>query len=127
MVLCDEHTPTGGYVEGGKLLLDFHAFPLRIAEVSGQPYKGVLKVGYADSLYQRSKGGITPSGWSCDHLPYLAEFDNFGSHNPGQAGPAPFLLGHDQDTWFALQPRTHPNDWPRSSSQWGTDTDPRAP
>ena len=42
---------------GGKLLFDAHAFPLRIAEVAGQPFKGVLQVGYADSLFTKSKGG----------------------------------------------------------------------
>jgi hypothetical protein len=31
-LVCDAHTPTGGYVEGGKLLFDFHSFPLRIVE-----------------------------------------------------------------------------------------------
>ncbi len=31
-------------------------------------------------------GGITASGWSCNQLPYLVEFDNFGiSRNPGKA------------------------------------------
>ena len=34
-LLCDAHTPTGGYVEDGKLLFDFHSFPLRIVEVRG--------------------------------------------------------------------------------------------
>jgi hypothetical protein len=126
MVLCDAHTPTGGYVEGGKLLLDFHAFPLRIAEVSGQPYKGVLKVGYADSLYTRSKGGITPSGWSCDHLPYLVEFDNFGSHMPGMSSQAPFIWGWDEITWFALQAESDRNNWLRYAWQWLPTADPVA-
>jgi hypothetical protein len=36
-LVCDAHTPTGGYVEDGKLLLDFHSFPLRIVEVPDQP------------------------------------------------------------------------------------------
>lgn len=75
-LLCDAHTPTGGYVESGKLLFDFHSFPLRIVEVTNQPYKGILKVGYADAIFNKSKGGITPSGWSCEHLPYVVEFDN---------------------------------------------------
>jgi hypothetical protein len=32
--------------------------------------EAVLKVGYSDGLYGRSKGGKTFSGWSCEHLPY---------------------------------------------------------
>jgi len=61
-LVCDAHTPTGGYVEGGKLLFDFHSFPLRIVEVPDEPYKGVLKVGYSDSIFNRSKGASLPAG-----------------------------------------------------------------
>jgi hypothetical protein len=124
MVICDAHTPTGGYVENGKLLFDVHAFPLRIAEVPGQSPKGVLKVGYADSLYQRSKGGITPSGWTVDHLPYLIEFDNFGSRNPGTTSVSPFIWGWDEITWFAVQPEADRNTWLRYAWQWLRDNDP---
>ncbi len=49
LLICDAHTPTGGYVEQGKLLFDFHSFPLRIVAVTNQPYQGVLQVGYAES------------------------------------------------------------------------------
>ncbi|EEF57322.1 hypothetical protein [Pedosphaera parvula] len=122
-LLCDAHTPTGGYVEDGKLLFDFHSFPLRIAEVEGQPYKGVLKVGYSDGIFLRSKGGMTPSGWSCEHLPYLVEFDNFGSHNPGKPGKDPFIWGWDEITWFALLPETERNDWLRYAWKWVKETD----
>lgn len=124
LVLCDAHTPTGGYVENGRLLFDFHAFPLRIAEVAGQPYKGVLEVGYGDSLYGRSKGGITPSGWSCEHLPYLVEFDNFGSNNPGHPSRSPFIWGWDEITWFGLLPEKQRNDWLRYAWKWIADNDP---
>ncbi len=123
-LLCDAHTPTGGYVENGKLLFDFHAFPLRIAEVAEHPYQGVLQVGYSDSIFTKSKGGITPSGWSCDHLPYLVEFDNFGSNNPGKPGKAPFIWGWDEITWFALLPEKDRNDWLRYAWKWVHDTDP---
>jgi hypothetical protein len=126
MVICDAHTPTGGYVEAGKLLFDAHAFPLRIAEVAGQPFRGVLEVGYSDSLYLRSKGGVTPSGWSCDHLPYLVEFDNFGSNNPGHTSTAPFIWGWDEITWFATQTEADRNDWLRYAWKWLHDTDPIA-
>jgi len=123
-LVCDAHTPTGGYVEDGKLLFDFHSFPLRIAEVADQPHKGVLKVGYSDSIYTKSKGGLTPSGWACDHLPYLVEFDNFGRRNPGKPGSAPFIWGWDEITWFALLPEKERNDWLRYACKWVRDTDP---
>lgn len=123
-VICDAHTPTGGYVENGHLLFDAHAFPLRIVEVPGQPYKGVLRVGYADSIFNRSKGGITPSGWSCEHLPYLVEFDNFGGRKQGHPSHAPYIWGWDEITWFALMPETERNDWLRYAWNWVRNTDP---
>jgi hypothetical protein len=123
-VICDAHTPTGGYVEEGKLLFDAHAFPLRIEEVPNQPIKGVLRVGYADSIFKRSKGGITPSGWSCDHLPYLVEFDNFGGRNQGQPSKAPFIWGYDEITWFSVLPPADRDEWLRYAFKWIKDTDP---
>lgn len=123
-LICDAHTPTGGYVENGKLLFDFHSFPLRIAEVADQPYKGILRVGYSDSIFRRSKGGITPSGWPCEHLPYLVEFDNFGRSNPGKASKSPFIWGWDEITWFALLPENERNDWLRYAWKWVKENDP---
>jgi hypothetical protein len=78
MLLCDAHVPHGGLVRDGHLLLDFHAFPLRIMEVPDTPQEAILKVGFSDGIYNRSRGGIAPSGWTCDHLSYLVEFDNYG-------------------------------------------------
>ncbi len=79
IVLCDAHVPSGGIVfDDGRLMFDLHSFPLRIEEVDDSPHKGVLKVGYLDSIFGRSKGGLTPSGWKCDALPYMVELDNFG-------------------------------------------------
>ena len=78
MVLCNAHTPSGGLVRNGELLLDFHALPLRIKEVPDKAQEAILQVGYVDSIYLHSKGGRTYSGWTCEHLPYLVEFDNWG-------------------------------------------------
>ena len=123
-LLCDAHTPTGGYVEDGKLLFDFHSFPLRIVEVADHPYQGVLKVGYSDAIFLRSQGGVTPSGWSCEHLPYLVEFDNFGRSNPGKPSKPPFIWGWDEITWFALLPEAERNQWLRYAWKWVKETDP---
>jgi hypothetical protein len=85
-VLCDAHVPSGGMLHGERLLFDFHSFPLRIVEVPDRPQEGVLKMGAFDSIYGRSVGGIAPSGWRCEHLPYLVELDNWGvSNRPGPA------------------------------------------
>jgi hypothetical protein len=122
-LVCDAHTPTGGYVEDGKLLFDCHSFPLRISEVADQPHQGVLRIGYADSIFTKSKGGIAPSGWSCEHLPYLVEFDNFGRRNPGQPSKSPFIWCWDEITWFALMPEKERNDWLRYAWKWVRETD----
>lgn len=123
MLLCDAHTPGGGLLKDGHLLLDFHAFPLRIKEVSDKPGEAVLDLGFSDGLYGRSRGGITPSGWTCDHLPYLVEFDNYGvSKAPGQPnqghGGFDWIWGYDEITWFAHQSRTYRRHWLRYAWDW---------
>jgi hypothetical protein len=122
-LILDAHVPKGGPVVDGRLLLDFHSFPLRPKEVADSPGKAVLAVGYSDALYGRSKGGIAPSGWKCDHLPYLVEFDNFGgTRNPGQSSQAKsasiFTWGYDEITWFSHQPEDYRNQWLRYAWNW---------
>ncbi len=128
-VICDAHVPKGGPVLDGRLLLDSHAFPLRPKEVADSPQKAILAVGYADAIYGRSHGGIAPSGWKCEHLPYLVEFDNFdGTDTPGQAsqmhGPSIFAWGYDEITWFAQQPESYRNEWLRYAWKWLKEHDP---
>lgn len=125
-VLCDAHVPHGGLVRDGRLLLDFHTFPLRIEEVETTPQEGRLRVGFTDALYQRSKGGITPNGWRCDHLPYLVEFDNYGrSKETGKAGMGRFWVwGWDEITWFSQQPEAYRNQWLKYAWNWVRENDP---
>ena len=115
-------------VVDGRLLLDFHSFPLRPKEVAGSPGKAVLEIGYSDGLYRRSKGGVTPSGWKCEHLPYLVELDNFGGNrNAGQSsqanGPSIFTWGYDEITWFSHQPEPYRNEWLRYAWNWLKEND----
>jgi hypothetical protein len=128
MLICDAHVPHGGLVRNGHLLLDFHAFPLRIMEMPDHPEDAMLKVGFSDGLYLRSKGGITPSGWSCEHLPYLVEFDNYGvSRTPGEPrakGGGVWIWGYDEISWFAHQPKEYREMWLRYAWNWVRDTDP---
>jgi hypothetical protein len=125
MVICDGHVPSGGLVRDGRLLLDFHSFPLRIMEVPDRPQEAVLKVGFSDGIYGRSKGGVTPSGWTCEHLPYLVELDNWGvSRQPGHSGVGGiWVWGYDEITWFAHQPKPYRAEWLRSARQWVRKTD----
>ncbi len=125
MVLLDSHVPSGGLVRDGQLLMDFHSFPLRIMETPDKPQEAILKVGFADSIYGRSKGGMTFSGWKCDHLPYLVEIDNWGvSRQPGKpkAGSI-WIWGYDEITWFAHQPREYRAEWLRYAWNWVRKTD----
>ena len=131
MVLCNAHVPSGGLVRDGQLLLDFHAFPLRIKEVPDHPQEAVLQVGFMDSIYLRSKGGRTYSGWECEHLPYLVEFDNYGvSQHPGEAGKgvaghgADWIWGYDEISWFANQSQAYRSQWLHYAWDWLKKADP---
>jgi hypothetical protein len=125
MVICDAHTPGGGYCYKGQLMFDFHSFPLRVEEVADDPYKGQLIVGHGTSIYTKSKGGITPSGWACNSLPYLVEFDNFGiSNSPGKNIGAHWIWGYDEITWYANQDEKYRNDWLLYAVEWLEENDP---
>lgn len=125
MVILDSHVPSGGLVRHGRLLMDFHSFPLRIKEVPERPQEAVLELGFSDGIYLRSKGGRTFSGWDCDHLPYLVEIDNWGvSRQPGQAGAGSiWIWGYDEITWFAQQDRAYRSNWLRYAHGWVRSTD----
>jgi hypothetical protein len=131
MLLCNSHVPGGGFLRDGQLLMDFHAFPLRIMELAGKPQEAILKLGFSDGLYNRSKGGITYSGWACEHLPYLVEFDNYGvSKHPGQPNPGSpgsgfdWIWGYDEISWFAHQSKEYRAGWLRYAFDWVKKTDP---
>lgn len=125
-VICDAHVPSGGIVfPDGKLLFDFHSFPLRIEGVKGKPEEGVLRVGFSDSIFKRSKGGVTPSGWKCDSLPYLVELDNFGgSGHEGVDKGDIWCWGYDEISWFARQSENYRDLWLHYAWNWIRRTDP---
>ena len=127
-VLLDGHTPNRGYVKDGISLLDFNARPLRIKEIEDKPMEGKLEVGHSNSIYQRSMGAISPSGWEAEHMPYLVEFDNFGIRRdppPGVANPEDiYCWGYDDITWFSLQSEEYRNQWLWYAFDWLRETDP---
>jgi hypothetical protein len=130
-VLLDGHVPSGGMVKDGVSLLDFNSFPMRIKAVpgkwvAGNPQEAILEVGHLDALFRRSKGCVSPSGWKCDSLPYLVEFDNFGrGPNPNVADPkSMFCWGWDEISWFAQQPEEYRNQWLHYARNWIKKTDP---
>lgn len=130
MVLCNGHTPTGGLMHDGKPLLDFNEFPLRIMETPDKPKEAILKLGFSDGLYNRSKGGMTVNGWTCEHLPYLVEFDNYGvSRHPGEPntkGEFNWVWGYDEITWFAHQSQAYRSNWLQYAWDWVRNTDTNA-
>ena len=130
MVLCNGHVPTGGLMHKGQPLLDFHSFPLRIMETPEKPQEAILKLGFSDGLYNRSKGGLTVNGWSCDQLPYLVELDNYGvSKHPGkpnEKGEFNWVWGYDEITWFAHQTLEYRSNWLQYAWNWVRTTDTNA-
>ena len=126
MVVCDGHVPSGGLLRQGACFWIFIPFPLRIMEFPDKPQEAILKVGFSDGIYGRSKGGLTFSGWKCEHLPYLVEIDNWGvSQRPGKpkAGGI-WIWGYDEITWFAHQSPQYRRNWLSYAWEWVRRTDP---
>lgn len=128
-VLFDGHVPTHGIVsDDGHLLFDFHSFPFRPVDICGRPYETELKPGHIDCLIGKSKGGITPSGWKCEHLPYLLELDNSGC-DKGYEGrcdnPSPWWpWGWDEITWFSHCSKEYRDYWLEYATEWLAENDP---
>ena len=124
-VVCDAHCHgliTSDKYGYGYSVLDFNSFPIRLREIENQPMKCVVEEGYSDSIFGKSRGGIHPSGWTADPLPFLVEFDNFGvSKTPGQFTSDLnniFAWGYDEITWFALQPADYRAEFLRYINNW---------
>jgi len=116
-VLCDAHTH--GEVVDGELLFDFHSYPMRLREVKGKPMHTKLASDQPGDIIGRSRGGVTPSGWSCASLPYLVEFDNYGySGRGGQHVGGIWVWGYDEISWFAHLDEQARRDWLRYAHGW---------
>jgi hypothetical protein len=126
LVLLDAHVPTWGMIVDGVSLLDFNSFPQRIKEVPEKPYEAVLEVGHLDAIFRKSKGCISPSGWRCESLPYLVEFDNYGrSRSPNVANlNSHFVWGWDEISWLSLRDEEYRNKWLEYAYNWIKVTDP---
>ncbi len=99
---------------------------MRIKETPEKPYEAVLEVNHLDSIYKKSKGCVSPSGWRCENLPYLVEFDDFGrSRIPHVADMTSiFVWGWDEISWFSLQDEDYRNKWLEYAYHWIHETDP---
>jgi len=118
-----QHTP--GFVANGKLLLDMHQMQLRPVEVLESPQNCILQMGYGDTIFGRSAGGVTPSGWICDHLPYYIQFDNgYATGKEGQPIGFPYAWGYIEIDWFARQTEAYRNEWLHYAWDWLRTNDP---
>ena len=130
MVICDAHASSpGGYLLGttNYNLLDFNSAPLRIKEQASGEADAILQLGFSNGLYKRSKGGLTYSGWRCNNLPYLVEFDHWGAgSNPGVYNNAStiYIYGYDEISWFARQTDEVRHAWLQYAYDWVKNTDP---
>ena len=77
-------------------------------------------------LNRLTRTGTEYRRWSCEHLPYLVEFDNFGrSRTPNVADPKSFFVwGWDEISWFSLQPEEYRNKFLVYAYNWLKQTDP---
>lgn len=118
IVLLDAHTH--GINVKGKLLFDYHSMPysrMPILDRSGDPI-ALVREGF-------SEGGTTPSGWTCDSLPLLMEFDNWGGkffneedNIPDEQRAWMDWWGYDQITWFASQEEESRNRFLEYTYKW---------
>lgn len=117
---------THGMAVNGNLLFDFHMFPLRPKEVVGSPYDAVLEMGHLDSIYGNSLGGTSPSGWTCDALPYAVEVDNsVGEYDPAHNPDVNHFTvwGWDESSWFSHQDEDFRNKWTWYAYKWVRNND----
>jgi hypothetical protein len=118
IILLDAHTH--GVNVNGKLLFDFHSMPysrMPIIDVPGEKM-ALVREGF-------SEGGITPSGWKCDTLPMLMEFDNWGGKFFNEDDAIQYenrawieWWGYDQITWFASQDEESRNKFLEYTFKW---------
>lgn len=117
-VLLDAHTH--GVNIRGKLLFDYHAMPFTRAPLLEKEGTRLVLVreGY-------SEGGENPNGWSCETMPYLMEYDNWGGLvvNAPEAYPREELAfkdwwGYDQIGWFANQEEEYRNSFLEYTYRW---------
>jgi hypothetical protein len=143
-VLINAHT-RGIVGADGKLLFDFHSYPVRgrapenavpHAPSESEPQemipgvgmdKKAIELGYQDSIFKRSMGGVTHSGWECDSLPYIVELDNWNGYakeklDRPSAGDIDWW-GFDEISWFANQPRWYRALWLERTYNWVRTTD----
>ena len=103
----------------GQLLFDFHNMPVPCSVPEGSTSHVATEdspqlVNVYDLYSSIPLGGITPSGWTTDNLPYMVALDNCVQYdekwlnNPKSPG---LLWGWDQVAWYCNQPSWYRQKW----------------
>ena len=133
-VLFNAHTH-GVIGPDGKLLFDFHSYPIRIKSKPGEdahapselnPQKTIFQANYLDAIYKKSLGGVTVSGWECNSLPYFVEVDNYGGYQKGSLNKPEidyWPWGMDEISWFVNQPSSYRSSWLQDAYTWVSNAD----
>lgn len=133
-VLLNAHVH-GMLDEQGKLMFDFHCYPIRPVAIASDPphpasetdpQRCELIMGWGNSLYGRSMGGETHSGWKTDSLPYFVEIDNYGCQPKELLNTQVdyYPWGYDECSWFAQQPKWYRREWLEYADRWVRENDP---
>lgn len=131
-VLLNAHTH-GDIGSDGLLLFDFHSFPSRINEpkdsvahaaTGDTPQRVIYGIGELDSIYGKSRGGMTHAGWYTNMLPYLVELDNWAGYDPNLLDKPDrgsiWTWGFDEISWFANQPAGYQAEYLDYAYNWIT-------
>jgi len=134
-VLLNAHTH-GDYGADGLLLFDFHSFPSRVNEpkdsaahpaTQENPQRVIYGFSELDSIYGKSRGGMTHAGWFTDMLPYLVELDNWAGYEPSLLDRPDrgsiWTWGFDEISWFANQPSGYQAEFLDYAYHWVTAAD----
>lgn len=140
-LICDAHLPSFGMKVGDHLVFDFVSFPIIYMPVLDppaypsnpqkagdlvEPQRVRIQPGYSNGIWNKCKGGITPSGWSCEVCPYMVEYDNGGISDHPNVGLLDdwMLYGYDCVSWFYMQPEWYRNEILVYSYEWLGKHDP---
>jgi len=107
----------------GYLALDYLYDGLRPKENPSSPQDATLAE-WQDTIFGRTAGGISPNGWSCQHMPYTASLDPGGSPNPGVPIGFPSVWGWSEWDWWVNQAQPYRQDWLWYAVAWLAKTDP---
>ena len=120
------HVPSGGLVRDGQLLLDFHAFPLRIKENPEGRRKRSCRWVFPTAFTAEAKAELRSAAGSASTCPtWWKSTTGVPAGNPGKprAGGI-WIWGYDEITWFAHQSKKYRNEWLQYAWDWVRKTDP---